>query len=273
MEGPCVVVSPRSLAIELALEAGRLLRERLGHVQAIRYKGEINLVTDVDLASERLILRRIREAFPEHAILSEEQPTSAEVLRAPYTWVVDPLDGTTNFAHGYPMFAVSIAWLCEGEPYIGVVYQPVLDELFLAERGHGAYLNGQRLHVSSEHVLRRSLLATGFPYDAERRRQAVRDFVHFIDVARAIRRDGTAAIDLCYVAAGRFDGFWERELSPWDTAAGVLLVREAGGMVTNEAGEPYRLGDLVCVASNGQIHQEMLAVLAAVQHQQDPDND
>lgn len=255
--------SPRSVAVETALAAGRLLRERLGQVQEIRFKGTVNLVTEVDEASERLIVERIRAAFPEHAILSEEGGVSSSAQDARYLWVVDPLDGTTNYAHGYPLFAVSIALVVDGTPELGVVYQPVLDELFLAERGAGAYLNGRRIQVSDQETMIMALLATGFPYDLERRKRALAHFGRFTTITRAIRRDGSAALDLCYVAAGRFDGFWEPELAPWDTAAGALIVREAGGVVTDYAGRPLTLDSTSCVASNGRLHQQILDVLNA----------
>ncbi|MCS7050275.1 MAG: inositol monophosphatase [Thermomicrobium sp.] len=251
----------RAVAIAAALAAGRLLRERLGQVRDIQFKGAVDLVTDVDVASERLIVETIRAAFPDHALLTEEGSGDG-ALDAPALWVIDPLDGTTNFAHGYPMFCVSIAFVRDGRPHVGVVYQPLLDELFVAERGVGAFLNGDRLAVSPHAELRNALLATGFPYDRDRRRQALDAFGRFTLSARAIRRDGSAALNLAYVAAGRFDGFWEQELSPWDTAAGVLLVEEAGGRVTDYSGRPYRLGQGTCVASNGKIHEAMLVLIA-----------
>lgn len=251
----------RQVAVAAALAAGRLLRERLGRVREIRYKGSVNLVTEVDVASEQLIVETIRAAFPDHAFFAEETSERAS-LDAPALWVIDPLDGTTNYAHGYPIFCVSIAFLRHGRPELGVVYQPVLDELFIAERGVGAFLNGERIRVSEHRELRSALLATGFPYDRERRREALAAFARFTLSARAVRRDGSAALNLAYVAAGRFDGFWEQELSPWDTAAGVLLVEEAGGVVTDYAGQPYRLEQGTCVASNGAIHQAMLDLIA-----------
>jgi len=251
----------RQVAVAAALAAGRLLREHVGRVREIRYKGAVNLVTEVDLASERLIVETIRTAFPDHAFLTEEG-SGQDQLDAPALWVIDPLDGTTNYAHGYPMFCVSIAFLREGRAEVGVVYQPILDELFVAERGVGAFLNGERIRVSAHRELRSALLATGFPYDLERRREALAAFARFTLTARAVRRDGSAALNLAYVAAGRFDGFWEQELSPWDTAAGVLLVEEAGGTVTDYAGRPFRLHQATCVASNGVIHQAMLDMIA-----------
>ncbi|MCX7623557.1 MAG: inositol monophosphatase family protein [Thermomicrobium sp.] len=251
----------RQVAIAAALAAGRLLRQQIGQVREIQYKGAVNLVTEVDLASERLIVETIRAAFPDHAFFTEEG-TARDALDAPALWVIDPLDGTTNYAHGYPMFCVSIAFVRYGRPEVGVVYQPVLDELFVAERGVGAFLNGERIRVSRHRELRSALLATGFPYDLERRREALAAFARFTLTSRAIRRDGSAALDLAYVAAGRFDGFWERELSPWDTAAGVLLVEEAGGTVTDYAGRPFRLDQGACVASNGLIHEAMLTTIA-----------
>lgn len=255
--------SALSVAIDAAMSAGRLLRERLGKVEQIRFKGAVNLVTDVDEESERLIIDRVRAAFPDHVILGEESGRSAVRGDARYCWVIDPLDGTTNYAHGYPFFAVSIALVEDDTPVLGVVYQPVLDELFVAEAGAGAYLNGRRISVSAEDRMMMALLATGFPYDLERRRAAHVHFARVSERARAVRRDGSAALDLCYVAAGRFDGFWEPELAPWDTAAGALIVREAGGMVTDYAGRPLTLDSVSCVASNGRLHQQILDVLHA----------
>lgn len=254
------MASIRQVGIAAALAAGRLLREHFGGVREIQYKGAVNLVTEVDIASEALIVDIIRTAFSDHGFFTEEG-TTRSALESPALWVIDPLDGTTNYAHGYPTFCVSIAFLREGQPEFGVIYQPMLDELFVAERGVGAFLNGERIYVSQNDTLERALLATGFPYDRERRREALAAFGRFTLAVRAVRRDGSAALNLAYVAAGRFDGFWESELSPWDTAAGILLVEEAGGKVTNFAGQPYRLDHTSCLASNGRIHEAMRALL------------
>ncbi len=245
---------------DAAVKAGGILMEHFGTEISIFNKGEIDLVTEVDHKAEALILSRIRKAFPEHAIVSEESLPEAE--RGAFTWIIDPLDGTTNYAHGFPVFCVSIGLEIDRELAWGIVYNPVLDEVFIAQRDRGAKLNGKAIHVSSSNQLGESLLATGFPYDL--RESEDNNLDHFRDFAyrsRAIRRAGSAALDLCYVAAGRFDGFWELKLRPWDCAAGYLMVREAGGTVTNFRGERGSVYDRQSVASNGRIHQEMLSVL------------
>lgn len=248
-------------AISVAKEAGALLRDRLNTNFQISHKGEINLVTEVDIASETLIRERIATRFPRHQVLAEEgglAETSSE-----YRWIVDPLDGTTNYAHGYPIFCVSIGLEYRGEAIIGVVYDPMRDEMFTAERGSGAWLNNRKIHVSGTKELLKSLLSTGFPYDIKT--STVTNLGHWTNFAmnaQALRRDGAAALDLCYVACGRFDGFWELNLSPWDMAAGGLMVREAGGQVSDFRGgefSPYRPE---IIASNGLIHQRMIEVIA-----------
>ena len=205
--------------------------ERLSGAREIVFKGDINIVTALS-AAESLILQLLRSAFPDHYMIGEEESDSGiAAVRGgqEWCWIVDPLDGTTNYAHGYPHFAVSIGLEREGRVYLGVVYDPTRDELFVAERGSGAVLNGQPLHVSEESVLIRALLATGFNYDMAKRPENLRMWDAFTYKARGVRRDGSAALDLCYVAAGRLDGYWERGVSAWDTAAGSLLVEEAGG--------------------------------------------
>jgi len=207
--------------------AGALQKERLWSEIDISFKGEIDLVTEVDRRCEELIVASLKGAFPEHSFLAEEG--SNQEGRLPYKWIIDPLDGTTNFAHGFPWFCVSIALEHQGELLLGVIYHCMMDELFTAVRGGGAFLNGNRIRVSTRQPLRRSLLATGFPYD--RTRDNENNFDNFIDfqlAARAVRRAGAAALDLAYVAAGRLDGYWECKLKPWDVAAGSLLVTEAG---------------------------------------------
>lgn len=249
------------LAIDAAREAGAFLKEHVGRVRTVETKEgqERNLVSEIDKGSEALIIAKIRDRYPGHAILAEESGGSGD---ADYTWVIDPLDGTTNFLHGVPIFCVTIGIEHRGELVAGVVYDPNLDELFTAERGSGAFLNGERLRVSQADTLIRSLLVTGFPYDIARNPDhAVEHFTNFLMRARGIRRLGSAALDLCYVAAGRFDGFWEVNLHPWDMAAGVLLVREAGGMVTTFSGGPHTIRHPQIVASNGGIHPAMLEVL------------
>jgi len=244
---------------DAALSAGKLLMDRLRTDFRISHKGATNLVTEVDVASERLIVSRILESFPNHVILAEENYSAAK--RGEYTWIIDPIDGTTNYAHGYPVFAVSIGLEIRGELEWGIVYDPNLKEIFTASRGGGAFCNGTQLRVSRTDDLGLSLLATGFPYDIRTSMANLDHFVSFMLRSQAVRRAGSAAIDLCYVAAGRFDGFWEVELHPWDCAAGFLIVREAGGRVTDFSGAP---GSIYCpyvVASNGLIHDKILEVL------------
>ena len=248
-------------AVTGARAAGKLQKDRYGGEFAINYKGETNLVTEVDQASEALIVETIRRNHPGHDILAEENRYAP--LRSGFTWIIDPLDGTTNFAHGIPWFCVSIALEIEQSVAVGVVYHPMMDQLFTAVRGGGAFLNGQRLRVSGRAPLRQSLLATGFPYDRTTDPDNNFDnFFKFQTAARAVRRFGAAALDLAYVAAGRLDGFWEAKLHPWDVAAGALIVEEAGGTVSGYEGEPYDIRHHRIVASNGLIHDEMLAILA-----------
>lgn len=249
-----------NFAIRVAKDAGRLLRDRVGTRIDIEHKGAINIVTDVDLASEKLIREAISTYYPRHEILAEEGGLSES--GSEYRWIVDPLDGTTNYAHGYPIFCVSIALECKGEVVLGVVYDPMRDELFTAERGGGAALNNRPIHVSKTADLMQGLLSTGFPYDIRTSKLTNLDhWANFAMNAQALRRDGAAALDLCYVACGRFDGFWELNLSPWDTAAGALIVTEAGGRVTNFTGGPFSNYKPEVVASNGLIHDQMLEVL------------
>src|SRR5512134_63154 len=250
-------------AEDVAKGAGEILRRNYGRVQSIHYKGEINIVTEVDRQSEAYILERIRSSFPDHGVLSEE---SAEILSSsPYRWIVDPLDGTTNFAHGYPCFCVSIAVEREGRLLAGAVFDPLLSEMFTAMPGAGACRNGERIRVSVTENLRRSLLATGFAYDVKTSTDNnLNYFREFVFTGQAIRRDGSAALDLCYLASGRFDGFWELSLRPWDTAAGLLILVEAGGVATRLDGSPYDIHQPDILASNGRIHEQMLAVVKRV---------
>lgn len=251
------------LAIRAAREAGALLLDGLGRRIEVSHKGPIDLVTEVDLASEALITDLISTHYPRHAILAEEEGAMGAAPGAEYRWLVDPLDGTTNYAHGYPCFCVSIAVERRGEVVVGVVYDPTRDELFVAEKGAGARLNNRAVRVSDTAPLAASLLVTGFPYAISE--QEFTNLGHFHDFSlhgQAVRRDGSAALDLCYVSCGRFDGFWELALKPWDTAAGTLIVTEAGGRVTGFAGQPFDNQTPECLASNGRIHDEMIAVLA-----------
>ncbi|MFY9556686.1 MAG: inositol monophosphatase family protein [Blastocatellia bacterium] len=250
-----------NFAIRVARDAGALLRNRMGTTIDIDHKGSIDLVTDVDLASEKLIREAISTHYPRHEILAEEGGLSES--NSEYRWIVDPLDGTTNYAHGYPVFCVSIALECRGEVVLGVVYDPMRDELFAAERGAGASLNSRQIRVSKIDDLMQGMLSTGFPYDIKTSKLTnLEHWSNFALSAQALRRDGAAALDLCSVACGRFDGFWELNLSPWDTAAGALIVQEAGGRVTNFSGKSFSNYEPEIVASNGLIHERMIEVLA-----------
>ena len=251
-----------NFAIQTARDAGRILAEKLGRVVA-EHKGDIDLVTEADLAAERLIIERIGSHYPRHAILSEE---AGEVRvhgaeESEWKWIVDPLDGTTNYAHGYPVFCVSIGLEHAGEIVVGVVYDPTRDEVFAAERGEGATLNGRRARVSDIDELNRALVCTGFPYDVRERGDFARHFRNFILHAQGVRRDGSAALNLAYVACGRFDAFYEDGLRPWDVAAGALLVEEAGGRITRYDDSPLDIYSPPVIATNGLIHDAALAVL------------
>jgi myo-inositol-1(or 4)-monophosphatase len=251
------------VAVETAIEAGGILLAEFDRPVKISYKGEVDLVTQADRRSEDAIVSRLRRYFPSHAIVAEEG--SGQEGDARYRWIVDPLDGTTNFAHGYPCFAVSIGFEEAGELLVGVIYQPVTKELFTTSRGEGAFLNERRIQVSSIDHLATSLLATGFPSVKRARNPNIHYYWNFTLRSHGVRRDGSAALDLASVACGRFDGFWEFGLHSWDTAAGVLLVREAGGVVTNFSGQPYRVGEYETLASNGRIHGELRQVASDIQ--------
>jgi myo-inositol-1(or 4)-monophosphatase len=258
----------RQTASAVAREAGDILRRGWGKPGHIGHKGHVDLVTEYDTRSEALIVSSLRRAFPDHAIYAEEQGAVDTGSTSPYRWMIDPLDGTTNFAHGFPVFAVSLALTHhapgenEGQPLVGVVYDPIRDECYTAARGQGAILNGQPIHVSDTPALDVALLATGFPYDRRTRRDNnTGHFCNLIRHCQGIRRAGSAALDLAYVACGRLDGFWEMRLHAWDVAAGVLLVQEAGGQVSDLAGGPDYLSGEQIVASNGPIHDEMLTAL------------
>jgi len=250
------------LAAAIAREAGAIARDRFHEPRTIATKtSEIDLVTDVDHALDRLIRERVRAARPRDALLTEEG--GAESGSSGVRWIVDPLDGTTNYAHAFPHFAVSIGVELDGRREAGVVYDPMRDELFSAARGGGAALNGAPIRVSAIGELRRALLATGFAYDVHRARtQNLAHFERFIGCAQAIRRAGSAALDFAYVACGRFDGYWELHLAPWDVAAGLLLVEEAGGRISDFDGGPPPASGARTVASNGRVHAAMLEVLA-----------
>ena len=249
------------IAVQASRQAGVLLRRRVGRPRHIGTKrSAIDLVTEVDRAAERIIYRTLHRAFPSHAFLGEERTHAYH--QAPYQWIVDPLDGTTNFIHGVPAFAVSIALAYQGRPIVGVIYDPMREELFTASRGAGARLNGRRIHVSATRRLADSLLSTGFStsFRAHSARYLAW-FKAFQMRCHAVRRMGSTALSLAYVACGREEGFYEREIWPWDAAAGMVLVEEAGGRVTNFRGAPLRLKERQIVASNGSIHDAMIRFL------------
>lgn len=248
-------------ARQAALEAGSYLLEGLSQTKSVTYKGQVDLVTRFDRRSEEIIYDRLSRAFPGHSFLAEEE--IRQDRDSDYCWLVDPLDGTTNFAHGLPVFCVSIALAYKNEIILGVIYDPNREELYMATRGQGAYLNSKPLRVSKTRKVDRSLLATGFPYDVRTSQDNnLEHFSNFAVRAQAIRRLGSAALDLCYVACGRFDGYWEKKLKPWDLAAGALLVEEAGGRVSDLEGKEFRLSTPHIVASNGYIHRAMLEILS-----------
>jgi myo-inositol-1(or 4)-monophosphatase len=250
-----------NFAVTTAREAGAVLRDYYRTGVTVKYKSEIDLVTDADHASEALILNLIRAAYPDCAILSEESGASANSSSA--VWIADPLDGTTNFTHGLPIFCVTLALVVDGVIEVGVTYDPIYEQLYTAQRGQGAYLNGERLQVSSVSTLDKALLVTGFPYDRRTNpNNNIRQFANFLLRAQSVLRLGSAALDLGAVAAGRLDGYWEMRINPWDVAAGALLVTEAGGQVTMPDGLPLDLSARRIVASNGLIHNEMVQVLA-----------
>jgi len=250
------------VAVETAREAGNILLAEFDRPVRISYKGEVDLVTQADQRSEQAIVARLRSHFPKHAVVAEEGGGHENV--SGFRWYVDPLDGTTNFAHGYPCFAVSIGLAEKDELLVGVVFNPVSGELFSAVKGEGAFRNQKPIHVSAIETLSTSLLATGFPSHKRTQNPNIHYYWDFTLRSHGVRRDGSAALDLCSVACGRFDGFWEFGLKPWDTAAGVLIVREAGGMISDFAGRPYRLGGPEVLASNGRIHSEMQQVAADI---------
>lgn len=248
------------IAVKAARRAGRIMLEGLKRTVDVHYKGNINLVTDIDIKCESAIKEIIRHEFPTHAILAEESDRDFEERE--FCWIIDPLDGTTNYAHKYPFFCVSIALTRHMTPVAGVVFNPVSGELFRAERGKGAYLNGNKLEVSRVKELDRSFLCTGFAYNIRETSDNNLDhFASFVLKAQAVRRDGAAALDLCFVGSGRFDGFWELNLHAWDVAAGILVIEEAGGKVTELTGNQYSIFSKSFVASNGLIHDQMLEVI------------
>ena len=254
-------------AVEASQAAGSLLLRYAATGFQIEYKNPINLVTDADRAAEQCVIDRLKTRFPDHHFLAEERGRDEEGS-SPYRWIIDPLDGTTNFAHGYPAYCVSIGFEYEGRCIMGVVFDPSRNELFTAIEHHGACVNGRPIHVSNTQALDSSLLVTGFAYDIrETKRNNLDHFVKFALKAQGLRRTGSAALDLCYVAAGRFDGFWEVRLNPWDMAAGSVIAREAGGRLTDFSGKDLSIYGQELVASNGRIHEAMLALLNQAPHQ------
>lgn len=254
----------KSILFEMLEDAGKVLKTAILKPKSIQKKSELSLVTATDKKCEQIILRAIRKHFPAHAILTEESPPMGN---SPCRWIIDPLDGTTNFAHSFPMACVSIAYEEDGQIQMGGVWDPFRGELFFAERGKGAFLNGKKIRVSSINTLNNALVCTGFPYD---RRDHLEDYVGvfkaFLMRVHDLRRTGSAALDLCYVAAGRFDGYWEFHLQPWDKAAAMLILSEAGGQLSNLSGEPLTLEDTQNLASNGKIHAEMLRLVKPFRH-------
>ena len=250
----------KDVARDAAVEAGKYALERIGDLGKIsRKKGFTDLVTDVDKKCEEIIIGIIGREFPDHAILAEE--SGEHSAEGGFKWVVDPIDGTTNYTHAFPFFCASIGVIFDGSVKVGVVYDPSRDELFSAEKGNGAFLNNRRIKVSKSEKVRDSLVATGFACDIKGKMANIDKFKNMLENAQALRRAGSAALDLCYVACGRFDGFWEFQLNPWDTAAGQLIVSEAGGTITLLNGEPFDIFQKEIVATNGRIHKEMLSLL------------
>jgi myo-inositol-1(or 4)-monophosphatase len=251
----------------IAMEAGALVRGFYESGVETEYKGEADLVTEADRASERLIVERLRARFPSHGVYGEEGTRGQ--MESEYRWYIDPVDGTTNFAHRYPVFCVSMGLEYrppslsadeEGQIVAGVIYDPTRDELFMAEKGKGAYLNGRRIHVSRTETVSESLLATGFPSRKRHQNPNIYFYQEITMRSHGVRRAGSAALDLAYTACGRFDGYWEFNLNPWDTSAGFLMVTEAGGMLTYFDGSPFQLASREILASNGHVHRELLQI-------------
>lgn len=249
-------------AEKAAREAGKIILSNLGKVKHISFKSsETNLVTEIDKKSEQLIIDILLNDFPDFDVLAEESG-GLSTKNSEYMWVIDPLDGTTNFAHGLPIFSISIGLLKGNEVIAGVVYDPTRDHLFYAEKGKGAFLNGKKLSVSKTKEIKKSLLVTGFPYNVEENPDhCIERFVTMLKNSRAVRRLGSAALDFAYVASGIFDGFWEVKLNPWDIAAGLLLVKEAGGKITNFNGQEIDIFNPQVLATNGLIHEQVIKLI------------
>lgn len=251
----------KETAFKAAYEAGSLLRERLGQIRNVSYKSKFNIVTDADHDSEAMIVSILRKEFPNDEILAEESGFSKGTSSG-RRWLIDPLDGTTNYAHTYPLFCVSIGLEDNGKVMLGVVFNPITNELFWAENGKGAWINDRPIHVSNVDSLSTSLLATGFPPDsASVVQNNILQFTTLTHMCHGVRRDGSAALDLCFVACGRLDGFWEHKLAPWDMAAGSIIVTEAGGRVTDSKNGPLNMAKGHIVASNGLVHDSIVRVL------------
>lgn len=249
-----------STAIEIAREAGAILNERFERPHEITYKRPKDLVTEADRRSESLIISRLRKEFPDHDVVAEEG--GGRRSGADYCWYVDPLDGTTNYAHGFPMFCVSLGLARRNEVVAGVIFDPVRNELYTAEQGGGSYRDSTRLQVSGIAELKEALVATGFPPYSRDHERNIQYYLRFTELSHGVRRAGSAALDLCLVASGRLDGFWELKLNPWDKAAGVLIVTEAGGRVSDLSGGPFNLALGEVFASNGLIHDSMIQVFS-----------
>ncbi len=248
-------------AVQAAKIAGQIHRKHYGHVRHIRFKSKnkLNLVTEVDQQCEKEVLSLLKRRFPAHNFWGEE--SGRQKNQSEFTWLVDPLDGTTNYAHAYPFFCCSIALTRKWEPLVGVIYDALRNECFTAEKGRGAFLNGKKLSVSKTSTLAESLVSTGFAYAVRETHYNLDNFRKFVLTTQGVRRDGSAAMNLAYVAAGRFDGFWERGIQAWDMAAGVLMVKEAGGKVTDITGKPFDLMAENALASNGKIHPRIFEIL------------
>jgi myo-inositol-1(or 4)-monophosphatase len=257
-----IVSSPfLEVAIQAALASGNIQKKYFGRVKNIQFKSKtfLNLVTEVDHQCEKKILKIIQSHFAHHSFWGEE--SGKKIISQQWIWVVDPLDGTTNYAHSYPFFCTSIALLKDGQPYLGVIYDALRNELFTAETTHGSYLNKKAIHVSTITSIEKSLLCTGFSYNIRDTHYNFENFKNMVLQSQGVRRDGSAALNLAYIAAGRFDGFWERYLQPWDMAAGILLIQEAGGKISDISGKPFNLFHQNIVATNGKIHSKLLREL------------
>ena len=251
--------SVKRVGIAAAYKGAEILRANFGKKRKVQKKGAKDLLTESDVESERLIIDIIRKVFPSHGILAEESGSANN--GADFVWIIDPLDGTTNFAHNLGLFAVSIAFSIKGDIAVGIVLNPITGELFTAVKGEGAELNGKPIYVSETIALSESLLVTGFPYNVKDIKPLQDRFFNCLNASQGIRRLGSAALVLCYVASGRFEGFWEENLNPWDTAAGLIIASEAGGKISDFSGNQYNINKNEILATNGKIHKEMLGLL------------